>query len=70
MTAPTATHRRPRWPVIVVGMLLVHVLAMATAVVIAVKSPYQVVPNYYERAVNWDKERAASPAARPEAPGK
>lgn len=58
--------RRSRWPAIVVGMLAVHVLAMAGAVVIAVRSPYQVVPNYYERAVNWDKDRAAAAAAAPQ----
>lgn len=54
-----------RWPIIVVGMLSGHVGAMVLAVNVALGdgaetgNGHSVLPSYYERAVNWDEDRAA-----------
>lgn len=58
--APSARpSRRSRWPWIIVGLLGSHVLAMVVAVTIAVHDrSFAVVPNYYQRAVNWDEQQA------------
>lgn len=51
--------RKSPWPWIIVGMLLTHVLIMVVAMTIAVRDKSAaIVPNYYERAVNWDAEQA------------
>lgn len=59
---PAAPIRKPRhwkWPVIVVALLLGHVSLMVTAVVLASgDKSFAVLPNYYEKAVNWDKNQA------------
>jgi nitrogen fixation protein FixH len=61
-TNPAATVRKPRhwkWPLIVVGLLLGHVSLMVTAVVLATgDKSFAVLPNYYDKAVNWDKNQA------------
>ena len=47
------------WPLIVVSLLLGHVSIMVTAVILATgDKSFAVLPNYYERAVNWDKNQA------------
>ena len=47
------------WPLIVLGLLLGHASIMATAVVLATgDKSFTVLPNYYEKAVNWDKTQA------------
>ena len=52
-------NRRSPWPWIIVGMLLTHVVIMVVAMMIAVHDKSSaIVPNYYERAVNWDAEQA------------
>lgn len=54
--APRYSSRR--WPIIVIAMLAGHLAIMATAVTLASRSHYDVIPNYYQRAVDWDKNRA------------
>ena len=50
---------KSRWPWIIVGMLGSHVLIMIVAVTIAVHDrSFAVVPNYYQRGINWDAEQA------------
>lgn len=50
---------RWRWPVIIVAFLGGHVTIMMFAVMFAVGDPsFAVVPDYYEKAVNWDAQRA------------
>lgn len=52
-------NRRSAWPWFIVALLASHVLAMVVAVTIAVRDrSFAVVPNYYDRAVNWDEEQA------------
>lgn len=75
---PEEPSSRPsrRWAYIVVALLATHLLAMGAAMLIATRSRYEVVPDYYERAVNWDRDRAAagsfgdlaSPTTRPATP--
>ncbi len=45
-----------RWPMIVIGLLATHVVAMVTVVMVATRDgSFAVTPNYYEKALNWDK---------------
>lgn len=56
---PARKWRYWTWPLIVVGLLLGHVSIMVTAVVLATgDKSFAVLPNYYEKAVNWDKNQA------------
>lgn len=49
-----------RWPMIVVGLLVTHVVLMLLAASIATRDrSFAVLPNYYENAVKWDQTRAA-----------
>jgi nitrogen fixation protein FixH len=54
--------RKPRhwkWPLIVVGLLLGHISIMVTAVVLATSDKsFAVLPDYYQKAVNWDRSQA------------
>jgi hypothetical protein len=43
-------------------MLLAHMAFMATAVTLATRSKYSVIPNYYQKSLDWDKSRTPSPA--------
>ena len=57
-------HHRSPWPWIVVGLLGVHVTLMAVAAAIATRDrSFAVVPNYYEKGVNWDKTQAEKRAS-------
>lgn len=57
--ASARPNRRSPWPWFIVALLGSHVLAMVVAVTIAVRDrSFAVVPNYYQRAVNWDEEQA------------
>lgn len=48
-----------RWIVVVVMLLAGHVLMMSWAIVKATGDPNSVViPDYYQKAVNWDAEQA------------
>lgn len=69
-TAPAAPTRaaRLRWPMIIVGLLMGHVGAMALALHVAMgdagnRNGNKVIPDYYEKAVHWDDERAAQRAS-------
>jgi hypothetical protein len=58
------TGRKPRrspWPYAIVGLLTAHVGAMALAVKVAGSgaSGHAILPEYYDRAVDWDELRAA-----------
>ena len=56
--------KRARWPWIIVGLLGGHVLLMVAAVTIATHDrSFAVVPNYYQRAVNWDQTQAEKRAS-------
>lgn len=55
-----APKRSLRWPLIVVGLLVTHVLFMVLVAVIAVSDrSFAVLPDYYRKALNWDQDRAA-----------
>lgn len=62
---PPTRFARVRWPIIIVAMLSGHVGAMVLAVNVALGdgaetgNGHSVLPSYYERAVNWDEDRAA-----------
>lgn len=56
--------RRWRWPMIVVGLLLTHVVCMVIAVVIATTDrSFVVLPDYYKRSLQWDDHKAALAAS-------
>lgn len=56
--------KRGRWPWIIVGLLGGHVLLMVVAVTIATHDrSFAVVPNYYQRALNWDQTQAEKRAS-------
>lgn len=55
---PTPKSRRSIWPFIVVGMLLAHAGSMIYIVILTQRNKPPVVDNYYEKAVNWDRDRA------------
>jgi nitrogen fixation protein FixH len=53
-----------KWPVIIIGLLVAHTLLMLTAVTIATSDrSFAVVPNYYQKAVDWDQTKAAQQAS-------
>lgn len=59
--SPTETpaRRSVRWPLIIVSLLGGHVALMVGAVMIATNDrSFAVTPDYYQRAVNWDREQA------------
>lgn len=48
-----------RWPMIIIGLLLGHVVIMMVAVFLATRDRgFVVIPNYYQRASRWDSDRA------------
>lgn len=56
------------WPLIVVGLLLLNVAVVTTTVTLAVRNPAEVVPDYYNRALNWDTHRTPAPHSPPAPP--
>lgn len=50
--------RKSRWPFIIVGMLVVHIMLMAVAVVMSTRHRPAIVPNYYQQALKWDQAQA------------
>jgi cytochrome c oxidase assembly factor CtaG len=46
----------PRWGLIAIGLLVAHMTLMITAVVVISRSKYEVVPDYYQKAVHWDQD--------------
>ncbi len=63
---PKTSARRFVMPAVVLGFLGAHMLFVFTAITLAVGDPsFAVVPDYYQKAVDWDEqkaERAASEA--------
>ncbi|MEM7629128.1 MAG: FixH family protein [Planctomycetota bacterium] len=50
------------WPLVVVGLLGLNVSVCATTVYFATRDgPVAVEPDYYQRAMDWDARRAATP---------
>lgn len=70
-TDPARGDIRPssrRWPIIIVGMLLAHMAFIATAITLATRSKYEVIPDYYQKSLDWDKNRhrdTAAPSTNP-----
>jgi len=59
---PNKESAAARWVGIVVALLVTHIGLMSWAVVKAVGDPnFQVIPNYYEKAVNWDRDHGIKP---------
>ena len=57
-----------RWPLIIVGLLLGHMSLMGVAVTLATRVGRDgVVPDYYQKAVNWDRDRVPPATANDEA---
>ena len=54
----TPSKRNLRWPMIVIGLLLGHVTIMAVAVTVATRGQSSVIPGYYQKAQNWDRNQA------------
>ena len=57
-TAPTPSGRK--WPVMIVGLLLLNVAVCATTVTLSLRNPAAVEPDYYARGMSWDENRAVS----------
>jgi nitrogen fixation protein FixH len=54
-----APRQSRRWPIIIIALLGCHVLLMVTVAAIAVRDPsFTVLPNYYQKALNWDEDQA------------
>jgi hypothetical protein len=51
-----------KWPVIIIGLLLLNVTVCAVTVTLSLRNPAAVEPDYYNKAMNWDEHRAASTA--------
>ena len=50
---------RLRWPVLVIGALVIHVVVSLATVVVATSNPsYAVEEDYYQKALAWDSRRA------------
>jgi hypothetical protein len=50
---------RLRWPVLIIGALVVHVVVSLLTVVVATSNPsYAVEEDYYQKALAWDSRRA------------
>ncbi|GIW76345.1 MAG: hypothetical protein KatS3mg104_1408 [Phycisphaerae bacterium] len=47
---------RSYWPCFVVALLVCHVTGMLWVVIISQRNKPPVIENYYEKAVNWDRD--------------
>jgi hypothetical protein len=56
-TQPPPKKRRSVWPFIVVGLLAAHAGGMLFVVSLTQRNKPPVIDNYYEKAVNWDRDR-------------
>lgn len=53
-----------KWPLIIVSLLVVHVVAMIVVAAIATSDrSFAVVPNYYQEAIHWDQTKALKEAS-------
>lgn len=58
-----------RWAFIAAGILMTHFFAMMFAVTIFVRNHNgDVIPDYYEKAVHWDEQKAATAKAQQQQP--
>ncbi len=58
------TRRGARWMIIVVLLLAAHASLMTWAAIVATGDPnFVVIPNYYDKALNWDKDQARRSAS-------
>ncbi|GAB4382697.1 MAG: hypothetical protein Kow0022_00760 [Phycisphaerales bacterium] len=47
------------WPALIVGLLTLNVIVVTITVIVATSDPSVAVePNYYDKALAWDRERA------------
>lgn len=51
------------WPMFIIALLLMGMVATMYTVVIANRTPPQVVENYYEKALAWDEQQAQTAAS-------
>ena len=65
MNAPNPPPRKSPWPLIVIALLVGHITLMTVAVAIATHdhNGSAVIPDYYQKAANWDRTRAKQRAA-------
>lgn len=61
LSQPDHNYRlRSYWPYFVVGLLVCHVVGMLWVVIISQQNKPPVIENYYEKAVNWDRDHGFS----------
>lgn len=65
-TAASASFVRSgrHWPWVIVGMLLMNVGVVTTTIVLALRHPVEIVPNYYDQALRWDELRGVAASHR------
>jgi len=66
-TDPPRQHPRRagmQWPALVVGMLVLNMGICAVTIVAAVRTNPAVVPDYYQKALDWDEHRPDADARR------
>jgi hypothetical protein len=64
MNAANPHTRKSRWPLFVIALLVGHICLMTVAVAIATHDRNgAVIPDYYQKAVNWDRTQAQLRAA-------
>lgn len=59
-SAKTPSGKTPsgaKWPVMIVGLLLLNVGVCAATVTLSLRNPAAVEPDYYTRGMNWDETR-------------
>jgi nitrogen fixation protein FixH len=60
----TANKPSLRWPVAIVGIIVLHVAAMVTVILIATRDrSFAVEPNHYQKALAWDAFSARARAS-------
>jgi hypothetical protein len=52
----TPQRKRSIWPFLIVGLLCTHAGAMIYVVTLTQRNKPEVIDNYYEKAVNWDRD--------------
>lgn len=64
-TKPTPKRKFARWPWIIVALLGAHASLMMVAVSLAKNDrSFVVIPDYYSRSLQWDKDQAARRASQ------
>lgn len=62
-TANPESNAGRKWPFFIVGLLLLNVTVCAITVTAAVMNPADTEPNYYQRALDWDRNKLEWPQA-------